>query len=149
MSTTLFLRTASALTFIHAVTHTIGGVFGKPAPGAQQAAVTAMKLDHFLVMGLQRTYWDFHMGLGLAVGIMLLAESIVFWQLGSLSGPQNGSGLRLRPVLWTFLFGYTGLAIVAFKYFFAPPVAVELLIALCLGLAIYSSKAAAPRPVSD
>ena len=34
MKSTIFLRIASVLTLIHAILHTIGGVFGKPEPGA-------------------------------------------------------------------------------------------------------------------
>ena len=66
MRTVLFLRIASVLTLIHAALHTIGGVFGGAAPGVQQAVVTAMQVNQFQVMGVTRTFWDFHMGLGLA-----------------------------------------------------------------------------------
>jgi hypothetical protein len=37
----LFLRIAAFLTFIHAVLHTIGGVFGKVGPGPASVAVEA------------------------------------------------------------------------------------------------------------
>jgi len=83
MRAVLFLRIASVLTLIHAVLHTIGGVFGGAAPGPQQAVVEAMKAHEFLVMGVMRSYWDFRMGMGLAVSVLLTAEAIVFWQLGS------------------------------------------------------------------
>jgi hypothetical protein len=125
------------LTFVHAVLHTIGGVFGTPAPGAQQAAVLAMKTNQFPVMGVTRSFWDFHVGFGLAISIMLLVESIVFWQLGSLA---KTGGFRLRPILATFLVGYIGLAVNSCRYFFAGPVIAEILIALCLGLAILTSR---------
>jgi hypothetical protein len=48
--------------------------------------------------------------------------------------------LRLRPVLATFLVGYLGVAVVSYRYFFAGPVITEILIALCLGLAIVAAK---------
>ena len=60
MRPALFLRIASVLTFLHAVAHTVGGVFGNAAPGPQQAADLAMKTIHFQVMGLTRTYRDFY-----------------------------------------------------------------------------------------
>jgi hypothetical protein len=56
MKAVIFLRIASVLTFIHAVLHTIGGVFGTPGPGAQQAAVAAMKANQFPLMGFTRNY---------------------------------------------------------------------------------------------
>ena len=137
MKPVLFLRTASVLTLLHAVLHTVGGVFGKPKPGAQQAAVTAMQANTFPVMGLTRSFWDFYIGLGLAVSIVLLVEAIVFWQLGSLS---KADGLRLRPILGTFAIGYLALAVNAFRYFFIAPVIKEVLIALLLGLAMATSR---------
>jgi hypothetical protein len=133
MRTVIFLRIASVLTLIHAALHTIGGVFGGPAPGVQQATVAVMKANEFLVMGVTRSYWDFYRGFGLVVSVFLTLEAIVFWQLGSLA---KIDALRLRPLLATFLVGYLGAAVVSYRYFFAAPVITETLIALCLGLAI-------------
>jgi hypothetical protein len=133
MKPVIFLRIASVLTFIHAALHTIGGVFGGVAPGAQQAAVSAMKANEFVAMGVTRTYWDFYMGFGLVVSVFLAVEAVVFWQLSSLA---KIDAVRLRPVLATFLVGYLCAAVVSYRYFFAGPVITEILIALCLGLAI-------------
>ena len=71
MKPVIYLRAASLLTLLHAVLHTIGGVYSKPDPGPQQAAVAAMKANEFPLMGATRSYWSFHMGLGLAVTILL------------------------------------------------------------------------------
>jgi hypothetical protein len=140
MRSTLFLRIASVLTFIHAALHTVGGVFGGAASGVEQTVVTTMKANQFPVMGVMRSYWDFHMGLGLMVSIFLTIEAIVFWQLGTLA---KAEAWRLRPVLTTFFAGYLGAAVVSCRYFFAAPVITEVLIALCLGAAIWSSRQAA------
>jgi hypothetical protein len=137
MKPAIFLRIASVLTFIHSVLHTIGGVFGTPAPGAQQAVVSVMKATTFPVMGAVRSFWDFHMGLGLAVSIFLTAEAIVFWQLALLA---KTDALRLRPILITFTVAYLVFAVVSWKYFFPPPVITEVMIALCLGGAIATAK---------
>jgi hypothetical protein len=59
----LFLRIAAVLTFIHAVLHTIGGVFGKTEPGPPTIAVQAMRMNQFLLMGHIRSFWDFYRGL--------------------------------------------------------------------------------------
>jgi hypothetical protein len=98
-----------------------------------------MKANEFAAMGAMRSYWDFHMGLGLAVSVFLTVEAVVFWQLASLA---KTDGLRLRPVLATFLVGYLGVAVVSYRYFFTGPVTAEILIALCLGLAIVSARQA-------
>ncbi len=141
MKPALFLRIASVLTFIHAILHTIGGVFGKVGPGPATVAVDAMKTNQFLLMGHMRSFWDFYRGMGLAATISLTAEAILFWQLSSLAqtDPQ-----RLRPAMATFLVAYTALAVNSYTYFFLPPVIVELLIAACLALALATAKSEAP-----
>ena len=139
MKPTLLLRIASVLTLVHSALHTIGGVFGKPDPGAAEAAYTAMQSSHFLVMGLTRSYADFYRGLGLAVSIFLTAEGIIFWQLGSLARTEAH---RLRPIMATFLVAYLAVAVNSYVYIFAPPVVIELLIGICLGLAIFTAKPA-------
>jgi hypothetical protein len=141
MKPTICLRIASVLTFLHAVGHTVGGVFGTPSPGAAEAAVAAMKANQFPVMGLTRSYWNFYMGLGLAVSIFLVVEAVVFWQLGSLAKTDSA---RLRPIYATFLVGYLALAVNSYQYFFAGPVINEILIALCLGLAVVTSRPSLP-----
>jgi hypothetical protein len=142
MRPTHWLRAASILTIVHSIAHTAGGVYGAIAPGAQQTAVDAMKANTFPLMGFTRSYWDFHMGLGLAITIFLTVEAIVFWLLGNLA---RDSDADLRPILAIFLAGYVALAINSLVYFFAPPIIVELLIAACLGAAIVSMKRVAVR----
>ncbi len=85
MKPVTLLRAASILTFLLAVGHTVGGVFGSVAPGSQAAAVLAMKTNRFQVMGVTRSYWDFNLGEGLAATINMLVEAVLFWQLGSLA----------------------------------------------------------------
>jgi uncharacterized membrane protein YjdF len=137
MKPVVFLRIASVLTFIHAVLHTIGGVFGKVPPGPAAVAVEAMKTNQFLLMGHMRSFWDFHRGFGLGFTIFLTAEAVLFWQLGSLAktDPQ-----RLRPIMATFLVAYTVLAMNSYTYFFLAPVITEILIAACLASAIVAAK---------
>ena len=136
----LFLRIAAVLTFIHAVLHTIGGVFGKTEPGPATVAVEAMKANQFVLMGNVRSYWEFYRGLGLAVTIFLAAEAVVFWQLGSLAETDSR---RMRPIVGTFLVAYVALAVNSYCYIFLAPVVIEILIAVCLGIAIVTAKAEA------
>lgn len=139
MKSFFFLRIAAVLTFIHAALHTIGGVFGKPAPGPATVAVLAMKTNSFLMMGNTRTFWDFYRGLGLGITIFLTAEAIIFWQLSLLAAT---GGRRLRPILITFLVAYAVLAVNSYAYFFIAPVIVEAVIAACLLLSIITAKSA-------
>jgi hypothetical protein len=132
----VFLRIAAVLTFVHAVLHTIGGVFGHVDPGPATVAVQAMKINQFLFMGHLRSFWDFYHGLGLGATISLTSESIVFWQLASLAKTEAG---RIRPILITFAIAYSVLALNSYSYFFLAPVIVEIVIAVCLGTAIVTA----------
>jgi hypothetical protein len=143
----LFLRIASILTLIHAVLHTIGGVFSSPDPGPATAAVEAMRANQFLLMGNMRSYAEFYRGMGLAVTIFLTFEAVVFWQLSSLA---KKDAKRLRPVLATFAVAYCAMAVNSQNYFFLAPVIVETIIAALLVLAIVTAKPQSePSPAGD
>jgi hypothetical protein len=134
----VLLRTASVLTFIHAVLHTIGGVFGKIDPGPAAVAVQAMRVNQFLLLGHVRRFWDFYRGLGLGATISLTAESIFFWQLASLA---KTDAQRLQPILITFAVAYSAFSLNSYTYFFIAPVIAEILIAACLVGAMVTAKA--------
>ena len=133
----VFLRVASVLTLIHAVLHTVGGVFGKINPGPASVAAAAMKANQFLFMGSMRTFWDFRTGLALMVTIFLTAESVLMWQLASLA---KADARRLRPMMATFGVAYLVTAINSYEYFFVAPIVMEILIAACCGMAIAMAK---------
>jgi hypothetical protein len=137
MSATLFLRIASVLTLIHCAGHTIGGVLGKPKHGAEEMAVIeTMKSHTFNVMGSMRAYWDFFFGYGLSVTVSLLIQGILFWMLGSYVTTNPGA---VRMVAALFFFNYAVMSVIAFRYFFAGPGVLELLIAACLGVAYFTT----------
>lgn len=143
--TTLFLRIAAVITAIQSILHTIGGVFGKHAPGPQTIAVEAMKSNTFPLMGNVRSFWDFYLGFGLAISVSAAAEAVLFWQLASLAKTDP---VRVRPILITFLLAYSALGINAYVFFFPGPVIAEILIVACLGFAIASVKAPAAKYVA-
>lgn len=148
MKASVFLRIAAVLTLIHAALHTVGGVFGSPSPGAAARVAAVMKTTSFLWLGNERTYWDFLMGMGLGLSIFLTAAGVVFWLLASLAGP---AGAKLRPVLLIFVLCFVALAVDSLRYFFVGAVALELVIALCLALAIVAAGRKVPRdlPASE
>ncbi|HEY2471754.1 MAG TPA: hypothetical protein VGI45_28470 [Terracidiphilus sp.] len=138
MKPVICLRIASILTLIHAILHTIGGVFGKPAPGVATMVAANMR-TRFEAFGVMRSYSDFYMGMGLAVSIFLTMDAIIFWFLASLA---KSDAARLRPILALFLLGYLAMAVNSLLFFFAGPVITEILIAACLAAAIFTAKPA-------
>jgi len=138
----IFLHSAAVITLVQAVLHTIGGVFGKPMPGPATAAVEAMKANRFLLLGNTRSYWDFYLGFGLGATISLTAEAVVFWLLAGLA---KRDALSLRPILITFLLAYAAMGVNAYAFFFVGPVIAEILVVLCLAMALWTTKAEAQR----
>lgn len=137
MRAAIFLRIAAVLTLIHAILHTVGGVFGKTPPGPAAVAVAAMKSNPFPLMGHIRTLWEFYRGMGLAVSVSLTMEAVAFWTLASV---VSSVGARLRPVILVFAIGYLALAVNSYLYFFAAPVIVEILISACLVMAMAAAR---------
>lgn len=133
MTAKIYLRIASVLTFIHAVLHTVGGVFGKPDPGPAATVWATMQAIHFPALGADRTYFQFYRGLGLGITIALTCDALVFWLLASLSAT---AGPKLRPVLWVFAFAYLAIAVNSYFYFFFLPVIFELIIVGCIVAAL-------------
>jgi hypothetical protein len=137
MKAAVYLRIASVLTLVHAILHTMGGVFGKPLPGPATLAVAAMQSNQFMWLGHMRTYFGFYRGMGLAGTIFLTVDAVAFWTLASV---VRQDGRRLRPVLAVFLAGYLVMAVNSYTYFFMGPVVAEILIAGCVGMAMVTAK---------
>jgi hypothetical protein len=142
MKPVIYLRIASILTLIHSILHTIGGVFGKP-PDGPAAMVAASMRYRFEVFGVMRSYADFYRGMGLGITIALTMDAAILWLLSSMA---KSDAVRLRPILAVFLMGYLTLALNSYTFFFSGPIIAELLIALCLGAAIFTAKHADERP---
>jgi len=137
MRTTLYLRIASVLAIIHAILHTIGGVLSKPKNGAPEIAVIeAMKSRSFNVMGSMRTYWDFFYGYGWLLGLALLVEGILFWQLATIA---KTNAAPIRPIIMLFCFNFVVTTVIAWKYFFIAPAVTEILIAAFLAAAYFTT----------
>jgi hypothetical protein len=144
MRPAVFLRIASVLTLLHGALHTVGGVFGKPAPGISAATEALMRANYFQVLGVTRSYWEFYRGMGLGITISLTAEGLLFWLLGSLA---RRHAAELRPILWIFAIAYLIFAVNSYAYFFYGPVIGEILIAACLLGAIATAKPGAASEV--
>jgi hypothetical protein len=142
MRAVVYLRIASVVTLVHALLHTVGGVFGRIEPGPQQAAVDAMRANTFPMMGVIRSFWIFYRGFGLGITIFLLAAAVVMWQLSTLAKSESH---RLRPIYWTLLVAFVAMAVNSYLCFFWAPVAVELIIAICMAGAIVTSREAPVR----
>jgi hypothetical protein len=139
MTPTLFLRIASVLTVLHSILHTIGGVLSKPKDPEQIAVIETMKSHTFNVMGSMRTFWDFFFGYGLGVTVTLLIQGILFWMLGSL---VKTSPAAVKPIVGLFSINFAVMSVIVSKYFFIAPGVTEVLIAVSLAAAYFTTASA-------
>src|SRR5262252_3344578 len=98
MKPSLFYRIASILLLLFAVGHTLGFRQIDPKWGVD-ALVHSMQTIQFNVSGSDRTYWDFFVGFGLFVTVLMVFASIVAWQFGSLPS-ETIAGMRIGA--WGF-----------------------------------------------
>lgn len=133
MKTAIYLRIAALLTLIHATLHTIGGVFGKPSPGAAATVFDTMQSHHFPILGATRSYADFYFGYGMGLTILMTVLAILVWQLSILAKQHT---TNIRPIIFILMLGWIAFAINSYLYFFSAPVIAELLIAAFLGFSL-------------
>jgi hypothetical protein len=145
MKPVIYLRVASILTLIHAVLHTVGGVFGKPVSG-QAAMIAASMRTRFEVFGVMRSYADFYRGMGLGITIALTMDAAVLWVLASMARSDSA---RLRPIMAVFCVGYIAFTLNSLTFFFSGPVIAEILIVLSIGAAIVTARSRDEREEVD
>jgi hypothetical protein len=95
-----------------------------------------MKTIHFNVNGSDRTYWDFFVGFGLFVTVLMVFAAIVAWQFGSLPSETLAA---MRISAWGFAICFAVIAYLSWRYFFTIPVAFSIAILLCLAAAAWLS----------
>ncbi len=131
MKASLLYRTASVLLILFALGHTLG--FRRVDPRWKlDSIIAALRSTHFEVQGLNRTYWDFYVGFGLFVTILLLFTAILTWQLGGL--PKDHLS-EMRLVAWSLAACFVVVTFLSWKYFFIVPVIFSGVVAICLILA--------------
>ena len=99
-----------------------------------------MKSLHFGVMGFTRSYWDFYVGFGLIISVLLLLVAVMLWQLAS---DAKTEPRRTTPFIGVLLAAFTAIAILDGVYFFTAPLVLSVAIVVCLALAWVSARKAA------
>lgn len=136
MKPSILLRIAAIIMLLYFAGHT-AGIPWTPAVGpAELPVIDAMKGQSFEVIGSTRTYWDFYFGFGVIISIYQLLLAVVLWQLAGLA---KTDAARLRPIIASLLIAFVVNAILAWKYFFAIPVVMSVVIAIVLALVFYAA----------
>jgi len=127
MKASLLYRIASVLLILFALGHTLG--FRRVDPRWEvDSIIGALRSTRFDVQGLNRTYWDFYVGFGLFVTVLLVFVAVLSWQLGSLS---KESLLMMPIVTWGLAACFVLVTFLSWKYFFMVPMIFSGVITVC------------------
>ena len=133
MKPSVLYRIASVMLILFALGHTLGFRRVDPRWGVD-SIIAALRSTHFDVQGLSRTYWDFYVGFGLFVTILLVFVAVLSWQLGGLSKES----LSLMPlVTWGLAACFIFVTFLSWKYFFVVPMIFSAVVTICLVLAAW------------
>ena len=135
MKASTFYRIAAVLLLLFAVGHTLGFRQSDPKWGVD-TLLDSMRSVHFDVQGFSRTYWDLFVAAGLSVGVFYLFAAILAWQLGGL--PAEALVL-MRGTAWMFALCFAAITVVSWKYLFILPIALSIVITVCLVVAAWLS----------
>jgi hypothetical protein len=137
VNTTLLLRIASVIALLFAVGHTMGSPWTPTEELGPASVVEAMKSVSFDVMGSNRSYWEFYFGFGVSISVYMFAQAALLWLLAALAKTQSAA---VRPFVVVLLASYAANGLVAWRYFFALPLVLSVIIVVCLSLALVASK---------
>jgi hypothetical protein len=128
MKASIFFRVAAVFLLLSAAAHTLGFRQSDPQWGVD-ALLGSMRSIHFDVQGFNRTYWDFFVANGLAVGVFYLFSAVLAWQLGGLPAETSA---RLRGIAWAFALCFVAITVVGCRYLFIAPIVFSVVITACL-----------------
>src|SRR5215467_13941983 len=103
MTSRVLYRIAAGLMVLFDLGHSAGFPWSDPKWGVD---TSAMRTSRFHVLGFTRTYWDFYVGFGLSISVLLLLAAILAWQLGGL--PKH---LPMRATAWALSLCFAALTI--------------------------------------
>lgn len=140
MSTVWLYRISAVLLALFAIGHQLG--FRQVDPGwGIESVVRGMQTIRFPVQGFQRTYWDFFSGFGFFSTAFLVLSALIAFDFGR----QPSDVLaNLTFVRWAFAACYIVIAVLMFTNFFAAPMVLATLVAICLTVAASTSGGARP-----
>jgi hypothetical protein len=135
MKASLLYRVSSILLVLFAIGHTLGFRQIDPTWGVD-SLVQSMKSIHFNANGANRTYWEFFVGFGLFVTVLMLFASIIAWQFGGLPSEVLAA---MRVSAWGFAVCFAVVSYLSWRYFFMVPAVFSIAIFLCLAAAAWLS----------
>lgn len=136
VTTTLWLRIASVISLIFTAGHTMGGL-SRWSPMGDNPVLKSMMDVRFDTMGANRSYFDFFMGFGWSISVLMLMETIVLWQLATLARTEPA---RLRPMIGTITLATVATGLIAWRFIFPVPALFSAVLAIVLAIAYVTAR---------
>lgn len=133
MKATVFYRIAAVVLILFAAGHSMGFRKVDPRWGVD-GIVNSMQTVQFSVHGVQRTYWDFYVGFGLFVSVLLVFAAFVCWQFARLN-PVTLRGMSL--LTWSLAACFAANTYLCWRYFFTAPLVFSIVLTVLLSLAAW------------
>lgn len=135
MKATLLYRIAAVILILFAAGHTLGFRKVDPQWGID-GIVRSMQTVQFAVNGMPRTYWDFYVGFGLFVSVLLVFAALVCWQFAGL----DAATLKRMPVLtWGLAACFAANTYLCWRHFFVAPLVFSSTLTILLAVAAWRS----------
>jgi hypothetical protein len=136
LKASLLYRIASILLVLFAAAHAFGFRQIDPSWGVD-SMIASMQSIHFDAQGSNRTYWDFYVGFGFFVSVLLLFAAVMAWQLGSLRAETLA---MMRVAAWGFVACFAAVTFLIWRYVFIVPLIFSAVITLSLLAAAWVSR---------
>jgi len=136
MKTPLLLRIASVISLLFTFGHTAGGL-KKWSPMGDNDVLKAMTSVHFNMMGVNRSYLDFYMGLGWSISVSMLMQTVILWQMASLSRTNPAS---VRPMIAVIALATLASGIIAWHFILPIPALFSLALLIPLAAAYVAAR---------
>jgi hypothetical protein len=115
-----WFRALAVLLALFAAGHTVGTAAPHVTRGAPEAAVfDAMQSFRFPIMGFNRTYWDFYRGLAITVSVLMVALTVMAWQVGSIA---KRGGRTALPMAITLQCACVAMLVIGYVFLFGGPI---------------------------
>jgi len=136
MRASLLYRIISIVLLLFAAGHTFGFRQVDPTWHAD-AAVASMHNVTFQIGTFTRNYWDFFLGFGYFVSVLMVFVALVAWQLGGLSKEALA---QLPLITWGLAVSFAGVVFLSWRYFFLPPIVFSVILLVLLIVAAFVAK---------
>ena len=136
MRPTILLRLAAGIELLFAIGHMLGGL-KRWSPMGQNPVLDAMTSVRFNVMGASRSYLDFYLAFGWSLGITMLMQAVLLWQLAALS---RTNPRQVRAMIAVIAVADLVTSFLAFKFLFLVPALFSLVLIIVLAAAWFVTK---------